>query len=230
MSRQSQAKILRVLNDGRFDRVGGSEVINVDVRIIAATNKDLEQEIKDGNFREDLFYRINTFIIRVPPLRERDKDIAELADYFVQYFSLKNDTPVPAIKPDFKKALEKYSWPGNVRQLRQVIQRAVVYTKGTVITKEHFVPDQSEGRLDLEGELEHVFARHMTRFFKEFVFDENRLKNFDIMALAEKAVIKHVLEVVNYRQVRAAEILGISRGTLSSKIKLYALDKEKNGE
>jgi len=128
-----QAKLLRILQHGEFERLGSSETIKVDVRIIAATNRNLKEEVKKGNFREDLYYRLNVFPLSLPPLRERKEDIAALAEAFVQRFAKKFGKRITTISPKVLNILQNYSWPGNVRELENVIERAVITTEGSAL-------------------------------------------------------------------------------------------------
>jgi two-component system response regulator HydG len=128
-----QAKLLRVLQEGEFERVGGHDTIRVDFRLVAATNRDLEADVRDGKFREDLFYRLNVIALELPPLRERPEDIALLTDHFVRLYAEKNRKPIAGLDDEAREALRRYAWPGNVRELENVIERAVVLTKSDVI-------------------------------------------------------------------------------------------------
>ena len=134
MSQSTQVKLLRVIDTGEFERVGGEKTFRVDVRIIAATNKNLEAEVKKGNFREDLLYRINVIVLNIPPLRERKGDIPLLAEYFLQKYTEKNRKPVRELTPKAVALLQEYDWPGNVRELENVIERAVILCRDEVIT------------------------------------------------------------------------------------------------
>ncbi|MBW1880107.1 MAG: sigma-54-dependent Fis family transcriptional regulator [Deltaproteobacteria bacterium] len=125
----TQVKLLRVLENGEFQRVGGSQTIKVDIRVIAATNKDLRQEVTSGNFREDLFYRLNVVTLRVPSLTKRREDIPLLVDHFVRKYALENDRPIPQVRRTVVERLSQYPWPGNVRQLQHVVERAVILAK-----------------------------------------------------------------------------------------------------
>ncbi|MCX7781992.1 MAG: sigma 54-interacting transcriptional regulator, partial [Negativicutes bacterium] len=135
-----QAKLLRVLQDKTFERVGGTEVIKVNVRVITATNRDLEKFVKEGKFREDLYYRLNVFPIFIPPLRERKTDILELANHFVEKFSRENNKYVKRISTPAIDMLMSYHWPGNVRELENIIERAVILTTDDVIHGHHLPP------------------------------------------------------------------------------------------
>ncbi|MBN1114080.1 MAG: sigma-54-dependent Fis family transcriptional regulator [Oligoflexia bacterium] len=136
MSLKTQAKILRILEEKRFERVGGTEQIKVDVRIIAATNKDLAEQIEKGNFRADLFYRLNVIPIQVPPLRERKEDISELIDHYMNIFCTQYGRPLKQVSEQAMNILLKYNWPGNVRELRNIVERLVIMTKGQLIDRE----------------------------------------------------------------------------------------------
>jgi two-component system nitrogen regulation response regulator NtrX len=140
MSLKTQSKVLRVIEEQAFERVGGSKKIQVDVRLIAASNKDLEQEIKAGNFREDLFYRLNVVPLVVPPLRERREDIPLLAEHFLRELSYKNGTKPMRLSKPALKALMEYNWPGNVREFKNILERMVIMVADEVIQLEHIPP------------------------------------------------------------------------------------------
>jgi len=131
MPMELQAKLLRVIQDGEFERLGGPKTIKVNVRIIASTNRNLEEEIRKGRFREDLFYRLNVFPITIPPLRQRKEDIPLLVDYFVAKFNKKTGKKIETVSKDTLKVLQEYDWPGNVRELESIIERAVITSRGT---------------------------------------------------------------------------------------------------
>ena len=145
MSLETQAKILRVLQDRKFMHLGGVNEIQVDVRIIAATNVDLRQQVKEGKFREDLFYRLNVITIDLPPLRQRKNDIPLLAEHFITKFAEENGKPVLRLSPEALRPLMDYDWPGNVRELENVIERAVVLATGSSFTPE-LLPENLTGR------------------------------------------------------------------------------------
>jgi transcriptional regulator with GAF, ATPase, and Fis domain len=133
MPLELQSKLLRVVQDGEFERLGSPRTIKVDVRIIAASNRNLEEEIKKGRFREDLFYRLNVFPITIPPLRQRTEDIPLLVNHFIAKFNKKMGKKIEAVSKDTINALEGYHWPGNVRELESVIERAVITSQGTAL-------------------------------------------------------------------------------------------------
>jgi transcriptional regulator with GAF, ATPase, and Fis domain len=133
MPLELQSKLLRVIQDGEFERLGSPRTIKVDVRIIAASNRNLEEEIKGGRFREDLFYRLNVFPITIPPLRQRKEDIPLLVNHFVAKFNKKISKKIDSVSKDTLNALQEYHWPGNVRELESVIERAVITSQGTAL-------------------------------------------------------------------------------------------------
>ncbi len=198
MSLSTQSKVLRVIETQEFQRVGGSQNIKVDVRIISATNKDLIEEAKKGNFREDLLYRLNVIPIMVPPLRERREDIPELVEYFLEYFALEYGQKPKDIAPDGLKMIEAYDWPGNIRELRNVIERIVIMTPSDTVTAKNIIMGEA-ARSDY------------------FAF--NTLK--EARELFEKDFITKKLEENNWNISKTAEILDIERSNLHRKIKGY---------
>jgi transcriptional regulator with GAF, ATPase, and Fis domain len=162
LSGELQVKLLRVLQERVIERLGSTQSIKVDVRIIAATNRNLEQAVEDGLFREDLFYRLNVFPIVVPPLRERIEDIPALAWEFVKEFSISLGKPIEAVSSESMQQLQRYPWPGNVRELRNVIERAVIIANGpqlTVPIPQPAISRQSQGALTLRNlEVNHIVA------------------------------------------------------------------------
>jgi two-component system, NtrC family, nitrogen regulation response regulator NtrX len=198
MSLTTQSKVLRVLETQEFQRVGGNKNIKVDVRILAATNKDLVEEVKKGSFREDLLYRLNVIPIYVPPLRERKEDIPALVEYFLAYFGMEYGQKPKKITEDGLKVLEAYEWPGNIRELRNMIERLVIMTPSNTITAKHIMPGSS-ARSD---------------YFAFNVLKEAR-DSF------EKDFIIKKLEENNWNVSKTAEILDIERSNLHRKIKAY---------
>jgi len=197
-----QIKILRVLQDRKFERVGGEETIEVDVRIIAATNRDLKKEIAEGRFREDLYYRLNVVNIHVPPLRERRDDIPILAMSFLQEFARENGKPIEGFDPKARQALYAYPWPGNVRELRNCVESAVVMAGGSLVGIEDLPPGVRSS-----GEERDV-----------------RVPAGSSLAEAEKILIRETLAAQGGNKSRTAEILGIGRKTLYQKIEDYGIE------
>jgi DNA-binding NtrC family response regulator len=201
MSQSVQIKLLRVLQDKQFERVGGEETLEVDVRVITATNRNLKQAIEEGDFREDLFYRLNVVNIHIPPLRERKEDIPLLMASFLKEFARENEKKIDGIEPKTRMVLYNYSWPGNVRELRNCIESAVVMSKSSILTVDDLPPHI---RADSEGD-----AIHLTTGVS--------------LAEAEKEVIRATLAAQSGNKSRAAEVLGIGRKTLHRKLQEYGL-------
>jgi DNA-binding NtrC family response regulator len=210
MSMDTQSKILRVLQDRKFMHLGGIQEIAVDVRIIAATNVDLRQHVREGKFREDLFYRLNVITIDLPPLRQRREDIPLLADFFLQRYSTENDRTIRHLTPDAMRPLLTYSWPGNVRELENVIERAVVLSSTPQIGID-LLPDQVVGRGTNFPILEHRADASL----------------FDIMEDCERHIIVGMLEKCNWNQTEAAEAFRVPLSTLNQKIKRLNIEIKK---
>jgi DNA-binding NtrC family response regulator len=210
MSLDTQSKILRVLQDKKFMHLGGVHELQVDVRIIAATNVDLKQQVREGKFREDLFYRLNVITIDLPPLRQRKEDIPLLAGFFLNRYSQENERPTRRITPEALRPLLAYSWPGNVRELENVIERAVVLSVGVDVGPE-LLPDQIAGRATAFSELERRTDASL----------------FDIMEDCERQIIVAMLEKCNWNQTDAAERFHIPLSTLNQKIKRLNIDIKK---
>ncbi|HPE92491.1 sigma-54 dependent transcriptional regulator [uncultured Sphaerochaeta sp.] len=200
---QTQVKLLRVLQERQFERVGGEKPISVDVRIVCATNRNLPKEIEKGNFREDLYYRLNVVHLDVPPLRERKDDIPLLMTSFLQQFNQENGRSIEAFSNQARRALLAYDWPGNIRELRNCIESAVVLARTTVIEVEdlpsHIGKAQNTGSVSLEVGI--------------------------TLAEAEKQLIISTLAMCAGNKTKAAEILGIGRKTLHRKLQEYHIDE-----
>ncbi|OGW14345.1 MAG: hypothetical protein A2035_04375 [Nitrospirae bacterium GWA2_42_11] len=205
MSLSTQAKLLRVIQEEKFERVGGTKTISVDVHIIAATNKNLTKAVKEGSFREDLFYRISVFPITLPPLRERKEDIQLLISYFIEKFNKEMGKSINNISPQAMKVLMNYYFPGNIRELRNIIEHAFVCSHGNTILPEHLP--------------------------RELVFAEEHIEvttEGSSLNKVEKEWILKVLEKSGWRYQEAARRLGISRTTLWRKLKAFGLSIEKD--
>jgi two-component system response regulator HydG len=205
MSSTTQAKILRVLQEREFEPVGSSETVKVDTRIIAATNKNLQERIKEGRFREDLYYRINVVNLSVPALRDRYDDILLLADFFLKQYAEKNRRLVKGFTPKAMDLLMRHDWLGNVRELENVVERGVILARGDMITPSEF-PDNIQ-KLDL-GNKETKIDLTPGRTLKD----------------VEKDMIIRTLEETGGNRTRSAKILGISRRTLQLKLKEYGIN------
>jgi len=212
MGLDTQSKILRVLQDRKFMHLGGVHELQVDVRIIAATNVDLRQHVREGKFREDLFYRLNVITIDLPPLRQRKEDIPLLVEFFLTKYSEENERPRRRMKPEALRPLLTYSWPGNVRELENVIERAVVLSSGTEIGPE-LLPDHIAGRGSAFPMLDHRGDASL----------------FDIMEDCERHIIVDMLEKCNWNQTEAAEQFRVPLSTLNQKIKRLNIEIKKKG-
>jgi two-component system nitrogen regulation response regulator NtrX len=208
MSLAAQAKVLRVLEEGKIERVGGSKIINVDVRVVAATNKKLPEEIGRGAFREDLYHRLNVLPIHVPPLRERREDVPLLAGYFAEEICLRNGMPRKQLVQPLLQRLKTMDWSGNVRELRNVVERLVIMSPGDTIDLQA-IDQFSAGK---KTEFDDILSASTT--FQDF---KDR---------AEAAYIKHQLELHNWHITKTAEALKIQRSHLYNKMKRYGLQRE----
>src|SRR5579884_174791 len=206
-----QAKLLRVLEEEEMMRVGGTVKVKIDVRVVAATNRDLMQLIQQKTFREDLYYRLNVFPIFIPPLRDRREDIPALVDHFISYYSKEMKKEVKKISPEAMDLLMTHPWTGNVRELQNAIERAIILSNGNELLPDHFgLKPKAQGDLSLrditiEGTLQEV-SDHVTR-------------------IVESKLIRKVLNETGGNKTRAAEILQVSYKTLLTKIKDYGLEK-----
>jgi DNA-binding NtrC family response regulator len=212
MTVDTQSKILRVLQDRKFMHLGGVQEIQVDVRIIAATNVDLKQLVREGKFREDLFYRLNVITVDLPPLRQRKEDIPLLVEHFLRKYSEENERPLRRLSTEALRALVNYSWPGNVRELENVIERAVVLSSGTEVGSE-LLPDQIVQRGSALPALAHRTDASL----------------FDIVEDCERQIITDMLEKCNWNQTETAERFRVPLSTLNQKIKRLNIEiKRKN--
>lgn len=202
MSIDMQAKILRVLQDRRFMHLGGTSEIQVDVRIVAATNVNLQQAVKDGRFREDLFYRLNVISLELPPLRHRREDIPLLCQHFLKFYAEENGTETPSITPEALRILMDYEWPGNVRELENAMERGVVLSTTRSITRD-LLPSQLTG----------------STYTASMLDTRPDASLFDVMEDIERRIIADRLERCHWNQTEAAEFFKVPLSTLNQKIK-----------
>ena len=220
-----QVKLLRVLQEREFERVGDTRTVAVDTRVLSATNKDLPEAIRRGQFREDLYYRLNVVQIRLPSLRERPEDIADLVHYFLEGFSRETGRAVPQVTPELMAALVAYPWPGNVRELENCIERALVLCEGDVLSMESFDPaglvPKGPGRPTANNTV--VAVREWVRdAIADLRPDANDVYR-RVCEPVEREVLAHVLADCDGVQTKAAQRLGINRNTLHRKIKELGL-------
>ena len=203
MSLQTQAKILRVIQEGEFERLGGAETIKVDVRLLAATHKNLEEMIEAGTFRQDLYFRLSVVPVDLPPLRERATDIPELANYFLSRFAEKNRKDIRDFHPEALNLLMQYEWPGNIRELENTIERAVILCLGEQVTPQDLPP--------------HLLSDEVRE-----MQESSSPEGFTLRDM-EREVIRSTLEKTGHNKSQAAKQLGVARQTLLNKIKEYGL-------
>ena len=205
MSMAAQVKLLRVIQEHEFERVGGNKTISVDVRIVAATNKKLEDQVKEGHFREDLYYRLNVVNINVPPLRSRREDVEPLSRFFLEKYTSETGKKITDLSPRALSCLLAHDWPGNVRELQNAIERAVVLSKGSVLTPRDFPQGmQGDDQICLQ-------------------IPEKGGSLTDILEDLERQLIIQTLQREDGSQTRAAETLGIKRTTLRYKMEKYRM-------
>jgi two-component system nitrogen regulation response regulator GlnG len=224
-----QSKILRVLQDGEFSRVGGNETLKTDVRIVAATNKNLEQEVSKRTFREDLFYRLNVVRMQLPPLRQRTEDIRLLAEYFLQKVATKKLLPRLQLSEEAMRVLESYSWPGNVRELENTIQRACVLATSDLLTPKD-IPLGNDQR-GTSSTTESAPAGAPVELTTETAI-EALLKaaqtdpDVQLLPWLEREFTLYAMKATKGNQVRAAKLLGITRATLRKRIERFGITRE----
>jgi transcriptional regulator with GAF, ATPase, and Fis domain len=219
-----QAKVLRVLQEKTFERVGGNETLRADVRVLAATNRNLEQAINDGSFREDLYHRLNVVTITIPPLRERRGDIPKLVRYFVDRYSRELKIESPVISDEAHDELIAWDWPGNIRELEHCIYRTLIFTHGYPIKSDDIRRARGALQASAEGLTDDVdeqlllsaVRRHLDKYGGEAAHER-------IVTQLERLVITEALRRSCGNQSRAAQLLGLPRPTLHAKIQRYRL-------
>ena len=236
MSQATQAKALRLLQEQQFERVGGSTTVQTDVRIIAATNRDLNQLVAEGRFRQDLFYRLNGFTIQLPPLRERRDDLPILTEHFLAVFNRELSKNVIGVSAEVMQILQSHNWPGNVREFQSAIKYAMIHATGAVVTPDSlpqscYAHQSSAGASDADA----VGSSHMataenfdlTEFVRQLLQDEKpdlyRVINHEV----DRRILSEVMSFCHGNQLQAAERLGISRMTLRSKLRALGMIQEK---
>lgn len=209
MSPAIQAKFLRVLEGHPFERVGGSKAIKTDVRVIAATNRDMEDDVRRGTFRKDLYFRLHVVQIDVPPLRHRPEDIHELADYFLQKFNAETGRRITGFSPQAQHQLKRYRWPGNVRELKNVIERAVVLARGEIIQLDELLLTNLSTASESQFDMGTIVQEYQPESLQE----------------VEQRHIDATLRATNWNKSKSAQILGIERSTLDRKIRKFGIQK-----
>ncbi len=221
MAPNTQAKILRLLQERRFERVGGSETIDVDVRIIAATNQNLEALIESGRFRKDLYYRLRGVTINLPPLRERREDISELAHYFLFRYNRQMGTAARSISPEALELLQQYDWPGNVRELQSIVRESLIVSAGPTILPEFLPPEVRRGAAGSNDHAseEAVAWQLLPTKVDEWVASGDTDLYRHSLEYFDRLILQKALNAAEGHQARAAELLGLSRVTLRAKLR-----------
>jgi two-component system nitrogen regulation response regulator GlnG len=225
MSILLQSKLLRLLQEQRFERVGGNDTIQTDVRIIAATNRDLDRMVDEGKFRSDLYYRLNGITIFLPPLRDRREDIPLLVECFLRRFAVELDKEVQGVSPDALQLLVDYPWPGNVRELQSVIRQSLLRATGPLIVPS-FLPEEIQHggkRIVDEKTDDGRIPSDLEPFIDERLESGSGNLYAEVVEMMERYAITRVLRVTNGNQSKAAEILGITRGCLRNKIRALGI-------
>ena len=227
MSLSTQAKLLRVLQEKNFERLGGTETIKVDIRLIVATNKDLEEAIGNGKFREDLYYRLNVVSIMIPPLKERKEDIPGLVSYFLKKFNRELKKGIVGITPSAMAKIASYGWPGNVRQLENVLKRAMVLCQGEWILEDQLLFEKGWERREAQEESSKKNVEDLLdALFEEFSTASVTPQDLDMISSLERGLILRALQKTRGNQLKAAALLGINRSTLRGKMERYNIKKE----
>jgi two-component system nitrogen regulation response regulator GlnG len=233
MTALTQAKVLRVLQDGAFERVGGNTTIQSDVRVIAATNRDLPRMAATGAFREDLYYRLSVFTIDVPPLRSRLEDLPLLVEHFLRRFSPELGKKVFQASPEALEVMSRYTWPGNIRELQSVLKWAILKAQGPVLLPD-FLPasvylgGSREASSLLATASETEPSVDWDAFLEARLLAGSEALYAESLAVMERSLLTRVLRHVDGNQVQAARILGITRGSLRTKIRALGLRIERS--
>lgn len=232
MPHATQVKLLRVLQEGSFERVGGNETVTVDVRVIAATNQNLEKLIEEGRFRRDLYYRLKGVTIHLPPLRDRKEDIAELAHYFLFRLNRQLRCNVQAISPEALEMLQAYSWPGNIRELQSLLREALIASAGSVLLPEflppelHSLPPEEPEQISVPVVQEDAWSR-LGKFVEEALATPETEIYRHALERFDREVLARALAETGGHQAHTAALLGMSRPTLRSKLRELGLSVEK---
>ncbi|MCP3739430.1 sigma 54-interacting transcriptional regulator [Rossellomorea sp. BNER] len=219
MPLEMQVKLLRVLQDRKYYRVGGEKEIDIDFRIIAATNRDLQELMKKGEFREDLYYRLNVVSLHIPPLRERQEDIIELTHYFLNDFALRYQRPIHEFSPQVMQDMLRYDWPGNIRELRNVAERLVVFATDGVIRKDYLPFNENPISHDHDHNHNLMISSNTLKEGDEVILPlQEELNHY------ERKVIKRALKIVNGNKLECAKQLGVTRATLYNRLKRLGIN------
>ncbi len=226
MSPALQAKMLRVLQEQQFERLGGNETLRTNVRILAATNQDLDRQVNEERLRKDLYYRLKGMTIRVPPLRERLGDVVELTHYFVERFNRELDRNLRTVAPETLDLFQSYSWPGNVRELQGVIREAMLRATGSVLLPE-FLPEELRSAQPVAPAAPAAAEFDLHGLIRGYLAEGATDVHAKVIEAVERILFPEVLAHVQMHQARASEVLGISRGTLRTRLRALRLGIDK---
>jgi len=222
-----QVKILRMLQERTFERLGGNETIRADVRIIAATNRNLEQAIEEGAFREDLYHRLNVVTIEIPPLRDRLEDVPRLVDYFLACFSRQMKMKKPILSDEAMEVLQNHLWPGNVRELEHCLQRVMIYTRGYPIQVADicWALEQSgeDVPTDMGKQIENQLQEHIREYLRTY---SGQAAHVELLERVDGLVVREALRLTSGNQTHAARVLGLTRPTLQAKMQKYGIRRD----
>ncbi len=223
MSALTQTKVLRILQDQRFERLGGGETVQADVRLIAATNYDLERLVAESRFRSDLFYRLSIFTIRLPPLRERGEDLPLLVEHFLRRFNRELGKEVLRVAPETLELLGKHAWPGNLRELQSVLKQALIRASGPILLPDFLPPlGQTELKAPAAGNPD------WDGFIQSRLAATSEDLHAELLGMVERHLLTRVLNHTGGNQLQAARILGITRGSLRTKIRALGITIERS--
>ena len=222
-----QAKMLRVLQEQRFERLGGNETVQTDVRVLTATNQDLSRLLEEGRFRKDLFYRLNTVSIRVPALRERLDDVAELAHYFLFHFNRKLGLDLRGFAPRALELLQNHSWPGNVRELQNVIQWAMLRASGHILLPDFLPESIPQGATPSDPAVASSTEGDLTGLIETLLQRGEKDLHSKVIEMVERQLFAQVLRHTHGHQSQASELLGLNRSTLRQRLRALGLTVDK---
>ena len=226
MPKSLQSKILRLLQSQEFERVGGNETVKTDVRVIAATNRELGEMVERGEFREDLYYRLKGFVIALPPLRERGDDIALLLQQFFSRYNRTLGKHIESVSPEALDMLTQYAWPGNVRELQNVVKQALLNARGSVLVPDFLPPLTGSGSTLRQGGNDHPPVADLAAFVEKRLHAGSQSLHAEAIEFLDRYLLRRVLNETEGNQSHAARILGITRGSLRNKLQMLGISIE----